>query len=85
MKIKNQIRGSKNQQKRKRMPKNKTKISKIKPIKIRKLLATIPIILEIWFEAQTSKIFKRSKPLGYCQEYLCQWAKKVFSKKGIEK
>jgi hypothetical protein len=85
MKIKNKKIGKRNQPKIAKIPKIKIKISKIKPNKIKNDLATAPTALEIWFETQTSKIFPMSSPFGYCQEYLCQWAKKVFNKKGIEK
>jgi len=68
-----------------KIPKTKIKISKKIPAKIKKNLKIAPIILEIKFETKTSKYFPRSNPFGYCQQYLCQWEKKVFKRKGIEK
>jgi hypothetical protein len=85
MKIKNRIIGKENQKIKNEIPKIKIRISKTKPTKIKKLRAVIPINLEIMFDAQTSRIFAISGALGYRQKYLCQWEKKVFNKKGIEK
>ena len=61
------------------------KISNKIPAKIKKILKIKPIVLEIKFETKTSRQTKGSKPLGYCQENLCQWENRVFKRKGIEK
>jgi hypothetical protein len=47
MKIKNKNTGKRNQQKIAKIPKIKIKISKIKPNKIKKVLANAPTTLEI--------------------------------------